>query len=145
MGPLSSRQKYVTPGFLRRLWLQEIEYRAIVNDRARRYAAAVRHSRKVNLQYTQRRIAQRRTDRVKYLCTPEGRMEEARRIHGLNWKDPAEAWGQPSPRVGRMLLGLGAGAAALAPTPKTQAKPASPASPALPYQVAAAATAFAPV
>ena len=45
----------------------------------------------------------------------------------------------------KLLTLLFAGAAALAPTPKTQAKPASPASPALPYQVAAAATAFAPV
>ena len=47
-----------------------------------------------------------RLSRIQQLCSPEGRMEEARKIHGLNWKDPALLWSGVDAGVRRKLLGL---------------------------------------
>ena len=90
----------------RQLWRDEIEFRGILDERDRRLEGAIKHSRKMNLQYEEKKMRRNRLSRIQQLCSPEGRMEEARKIHGLNWKDPALLWGGVDAGVRRKLLGL---------------------------------------
>lgn len=91
---------------VRKLWREEIEYRGILDDRDRRLASALARSRKQNLRHTKRKVKMNRAARIANLCTPKGRMEEARKRHGLDWVDPRLQWGQVDPGVRRKLLGL---------------------------------------
>ena len=91
---------------VRELWREEIHYRAILDDRDKRLASALIRSRKQNLRHSKLKVKLNRQARIERLCTPEGRMEEARRRYGLDWKDPSENWEKVDPRVRRKLLGL---------------------------------------
>ena len=90
---------------IRQLWRDEIEFRRIIDERDHRLDGAIIHARKLNLQYTEKKLRLNRLARIENLCSPEGRMDEARKLHGLNWKDPTHLWGRDS-HVRRNLLGL---------------------------------------
>ena len=90
----------------RQLWRDEIEFRGILDERDQRLEEAIKHSRKLNLQYNEKKIYKNRLQRVQHLCSPAGRIQEARRMHGLGWKDPREEWNGVDPGVRRKLLGM---------------------------------------
>ena len=98
---------------VRKLWREEIEYRGILDDRDRRLASALARSRKQNLRHTKKKTRMSREARIAHLCSPKGRMQEARKRHGIDWVDPRLQWGQVDPGVRRKLLGLSP------PTPET--------------------------
>ena len=89
----------------RQLWREELAFRKILDDREFRLQEAIKHSRKLNLQYNERKTYMNRIQRIEYLCSPDGRMEEARRIHGLDFKSKIELYGVDS-TVRKKLLGL---------------------------------------
>ena len=92
-------------GRIRQLWRDEIEFRSILDERDHRLDGAITHARKLNLQYSEKKVRLNRLARIEQLCSPEGRMKEARKIHGLDWQNPSHLWGGDS-RVRRRLLGL---------------------------------------
>eukprot|EP00946_MAST-07B_sp_MAST-7B-sp1_P001920 g1920.t1 len=91
---------------VRELWREEMKYRSILDDRDKRLAIALARSRKQNLRHTKRKIRLNREARIAQLCTPEGRMEEARKLHGIDLIDEHSSDHRLDPGVRRKLLGL---------------------------------------
>ena len=91
---------------VRELWREEMKYRSILDDRDKRLAIALARSRKQNLRHTKRKIRMSREARIARLCTPEGRMEEARKLHGIDLIDKEMSGDKVDPGVRRKLLGL---------------------------------------